>query len=249
MTKNQKLLEILKNIGLEESEAQVYLSALSLGPTSVLKISKASGLKRTTVYGIIEDLKIKGLMSIHLKGLKQFYVAENPEKLEVVLEARQREFSATLPSFIALQKLQGTESTLKYYTGLESMKKIYTDTLREIKIREDYFVITNQEKWFDLDPDFWIKNYIEKRAKLNIRTRLLFQDSKTAREHKKFEKNFNEEVKILPSNTDLNVDMILLPNKMIIVELIAPYMTLIIENKSIIELNRQMFNLLWDSIN
>lgn len=247
--KNQKLLEILKNIGLEENEAQVYLSALSLGPTSVLKISRASGLKRTTVYGIIEDLKQKGLMRVELKGLKQYYTAESPEKLEVILESKQKEFSAYLPEFLTLHKDEGRESVIKIYTGIKAMKQIYLDTLKEIKVNGDYMVITHQEKWFDLDPEFWMKNYIEKRAKLNIKTRLLFQDSKVAREHKKFEKNFNEQIKILPLNTDLNVDMILLPDKMIIVELIAPYMTLVIENKSIIELNRQMFNLLWDSIN
>jgi len=247
--KNQKLLEILKNIGLDESEAQVYLSALSLGPTTILKISKASELKRTTVYGIVEDLKQKGLMSIELKGLKQLYRAESPEKLEMILESKQREFTAHLPEFLALHKIQGRESTIKIYTGLKTMKQIYTDTLKEIKSNEDYLVITHQEKWFHLDPDFWMKHYIEPRAKLNIKTRLLFQDSDIAREHKKFEKNFNETIKILPEGTHLNVDTILLPQKLIIVELLPPYNITIIENQNIIELHCEMFNLLWDKIN
>ncbi len=245
--KNDKLLVILKNIGLDESEAQVYLTSLSLGSTTVLKIARASNLKRTTVYGVIESLQTKGLMRIELKGLKQLYVAENPEKLEVMLESRQREFSASLPEFMALHKLQGTESVIKFYTGIKAMQQLYMDTLKEIRPHEDYLVIANQEKWFELDPKFSIR-YIEDRAKLNVKTRLLFQESKIAREHKGFEKNFNEEIRILPGETSLHVDTLLLPRKLIISELLPPYKVIVIENQSIVELHREMFEMIWKTL-
>ena len=59
--KNEKLQSILKNIGLSETEAEVYLASLSLGPTTILKIARSSGVKRTSVYTIIDALKEKGL--------------------------------------------------------------------------------------------------------------------------------------------------------------------------------------------
>lgn len=245
--KNQKLLEILKKIGLEEREATVYLASLSLGPTTVLKLARACDIKRTTLYGIIESLKQKGLISIKLKGLKQIYSPENPEKLERILESRQNEFKSLLPEFLGLYKLKGEESVIKYYTGMTKMQEIYLDTLQEIKPNEDYLVITNQQKWYDLDPEF-AKSYIEKRAKLDIITRLLFQDSVIAREHKQFERNYNEKIKILPNNSPLNVDTILLPEKMIVLELTPPYMTVVIENKSIVELHKEMFEIIWQSL-
>jgi len=245
--KNQKLLEILKNIGLDETEAQVYLTCLSLGPTTVLKVARASNIKRTTIYGVIESLQSKGLMRIELKGLKQLYVAENPEKLEVMLESRKREFDAYLPEFMALHKLEGGDSVVKFYTGQKAMQQIYMDTLKEINPHGDYLVIANQERWYDLDPKFSM-HYIEERAKLNVKTRLLFQDSKIAKEHKRFEKNFHQEVKILPEGIKFNVDTLLLPKKLIIVELLPPYKTTVIENKSIIELHREMFELVWQSL-
>ena len=245
--KNEKLLTFLTTIGLTNDEASVYLSALSMGQTTILKLSRATNIKRTTIYGIVDSLKLKGLMRIELKGLKQLYVAENPEKLEISLKAKQRELKQELPELLALYNLKGGESVIKYYTGFEVMKEIYRDTLKEIGHKEDYWVITNQEKWYNLDPKFAL-SYIEDRAKLNITIKLLFQDSLLAREHKKFEKNFNQQVKILPDTTKLNVDTILLPNKMIVVELLPPYMTVVIENKSIIELHREMFEVIWKSL-
>ena len=245
--KNEKLSQTLKDIGLTEEEASVYLSSLSLGTTSVLKIARSTNIKRTTIYGIVDSLKEKGLMRVELKGLKQFYAAENPERLEIMLERRKDEFKKNLPEFMALYKLEGGESVMKYYTGILAMQEIYRATLKEIKPHEDYLVIANQEKWYNLDPNFAI-SYIEERAKLPIKNRMLFQDSPTAREHKKIERNFNEEVKILPTGTPLNVDTLLLPNKLITFELTPPYMTVVIENKSIIELHREMFEVIWKSL-
>jgi sugar-specific transcriptional regulator TrmB len=245
--KNDKLLGILKKIGLEEKEASVYLASLSLGPTTILKLARACDIKRTTIYGVVENLKQKGLISVEQRGLKSFYTPENPEKLESMLESRQAEFRNSLPEFLGLYKLKGEESVIKYYTGISKMQDLYMDTLKEIRSHEDYLVIANQEKWYNLDPKFAI-SYIEKRSKLNIKTRLLFQDSKIAREHHKFEKNFNQKSKILPAGTPLNVDTILLPKKMIVLELTPPYMTVVIENKSIIELHKEMFELIWKGL-
>jgi len=246
--KNEKLLQTLKEIGLEESEAAVYLSTLSLGPTTILKIAKNSGIKRTTVYGIVDSLKEKGLMRVDPKGLKQTYTAESPEKLENILERRKNDFQNKLPEFMALYKLQGSESSIKYYTGLKAMKNIYLSTLDNIKSGDEYLVITNQKKWFELDPDFWMKEYIEERAKLPCRTRLISQDSDVAREHQKFQKNFNEEFKIFKENTNINIDTVLVPNKFIIVDLLPPITTLVIENNNIIELQKQLFEVIWNSI-
>jgi HTH-type transcriptional regulator, sugar sensing transcriptional regulator len=245
--KNQKIITLLQDIGLSADEAAIYTSALSLGKTTVLKLSKATAIKRSTIYGIIEALKNKGLMSVELKGTKSLYVAESPEKLQVTLERKTNELKAQLPELLALYDLKSSESVIKYYVGLDAMKEVYLQTLKDISPGEDYLVITNQEKWFNLNPVF-SQSYIDDRAKLNITTRLLFQDSPLSQEHKKFERNFNQQIKILPKETVLNVDTIILPNKLIVCDLTAPYMTVVIENKSIIELQKQMFNLVWNSI-
>ncbi|PCI20915.1 hypothetical protein COB64_01520 [Candidatus Wolfebacteria bacterium] len=244
---DNKLIETLKDIGLSENEAKVYFATLSLGPTTVLSISRSAEMKRTTVYSIVESLKQKGLLNIELKGIKQLYVAENPEKLESVLEKRKDEFKNNLPEFLALYNLSGGESFIKYHEGLESVKSIYESLLKEVRPKEDYLVIGSQERWFELDPKFF-QSFIEKRAKLNINTRLLFQDSKIARDHKRFEKNYNEQVKILPKETMLSTNLVLTSKKLVIQQLHPPIMAIVIENKSIIKMHKELFEIIWKSI-
>ncbi len=245
--KNEKLLGILREIGLNEEEAQVYLSALSLGNTTILKLAKATNIKRTTIYGIVDALKEKGLMRIELRGLKQLYAAENPERLEIMLERRKDQFSKVLPEFQALYGLQGGESVIKYYTGIPAMQKIYWESLYELRPHEEYLVIANQEKWYNIDPTFSL-SYIEERAKQPIVIRELFQDSPIAREHKKIERNLNAQVKILPPASPFNIDTVILPRKLITFELTPPYRTVVIENPSLVALQKELFEIIWRSI-
>ena len=66
-----KLLATLKDMGLSDNEASVYLSSLSLGPSTIQRIANNAKVKRTTVYTTIDTLKQKGLMNIEVKNKKK----------------------------------------------------------------------------------------------------------------------------------------------------------------------------------
>ncbi len=244
--KSQKLYSVLTEVGLSENEARVYLAALSLGPTTILRIARAAEIRRTTAYPVIESLKRRGLMNIELKGLKQLFVAENPQKLENVLESRKTKFEEAFPEFAALYNLKGGEGVVKYYEGLESVKNVYEGLLRDIRPREDYLAISNATQWKDLDEK-WFEKFMEKRAKLPINIRLLLQGSEQARHYKKFARNYNFVVKILPKNTALTTSTTITPQRVVIHQLIPPVMAIVIENESIIKTHREMFAIMWDA--
>lgn len=241
---NQKLANILKNLGLTDKESEVYLASLSLGPATILKLSQASGLKRTTIYSIIESLQQKGLMIIELHGWKKMFSAADPRKLEQVLENRKKELKSNLPELLSLYNLKGDESTLKYYEGLEAVKSVYESLIQDIKPHEDYFVITNIEEWLELDKSFFM-DFIKRRAKLNINICLLFQESEEARKHQKFQQNYNEKVKILPRDNTFSVNLVITPQKVVINQMVPPIMAIVIENKNIIKVWQDIFRLLW----
>ena len=241
------LQKTLIDFGLSDKEALVYLTSLELGSSSVLKISRLSCLKRPTVYLVVDSLIKKGLMSVEIRGFKKDYKAENPDRLEEIFNQRKQELLKNLPYFQEIYSKDKSDSFIRYFEGIEAVKLIYSDLLKEIEPGDDYLVIGNQEEWLSLDKNFFEK-FIEKRAGLDIKLRLLFQDSPIAREHKKFEKNYNEKIKLLPKETTLTTNLVITSKKVIIHQLASPVLAIVIENKNICKMNKEMFEIIWSSI-
>ncbi len=243
-TNEESLQNSLMEFGLSEKEAKVYLVALGLGATTILKLTRLSGLKRPTVYTIVESLTKKGLFSIEIFGLKKTYRAENPNRLEVIFDQKKQELTRNLPILQDLYLKDKSDSFIRYYEGLEAVKLVYEEILETVNSGDDYMVIGNQEEWLSLDKKFFIK-FIEKRAKLNLNIRLLFQDSNIAREHQKFEKNYNEKIKVLPPETTLTTNLVITSDRVIIHQLTNPISAIVIQNKNVARMNKEMFEIMW----
>ncbi len=246
-TENANLEDILKNIGLDTHEAKVYLAALSLGNTTVLQLSRVTDIKRTTLYGTIEALKKKGLMKIETHGFKKFFVAENPERLSVVLEEKVKEFKKNLPALDVLYSPKNAENVIAYHEGLQSVKSVYEDLLKSARPKDTYFVIGNDDQWFKLDPKFF-EHFTNRRAKKKLDLKIILQDTKIAREHKKFERNFGEKIKLLPRNKSIDLNMVVTPDTLVLHQLNSPIHALTIKTKSIINFHKNLFEILWQSL-
>ena len=244
---NKALLTILQNLGLSENESRVYLAALSLGPATAISIARAGAINRTTVYPVVESLKQKGLVRLDVRGLKKLYVAASPEMLEQILENRKTEFQKVLPDFLSLYQLEGSESFIKYYEGVAGVKTVYESLLTDVKPHEQYMVIGQQDAWYSADRKYFQK-FIERRGKLPINIRLLLKDSTLSREQKKFEKNYNEAIKLLSPKIKLNANIVIIPKKVVLHQLVAPVTAIVIENKSVVQTLQEVFEILWSAV-
>ena len=247
MIRNSKLKITLIDLGLTEKEAAVYLSALSLGPCKAADIAKDSGIKRTTVYSVVDQLKEAGLMFTEHHGFKQFFVAEHPSKLESILKRKKIKFDESFPVLEALYNVQGRDTTIRIHEGLEAIKTVYESFIQDIKPGEDYMVISEMEHWYDLDPKYF-SNFLKRRSKLNINTRMLLQDTKTSHRFKKIEKNLNEKIKILPKKSTLMINLVVTPQRAMIHQLESPIVAFVVENKSVVKMYQQFFELMWESL-
>lgn len=245
--KNNQLIDTLKEFGLTENEAEIYFTSLSLGPSTIIRIARSSEIKRTTIYSVIDSLKQKGLMNIQVEGFKKKFVAEDPQKLEQILEAKKERFRSLLPEFSAIYNLRGGESFIKFYEGIPAIKGVYESLIRDIKPHEDYLVMGNQDYWLRLDEKYFL-DFLNRRAKLPINIRMMFLDSTLARKWKSLEKNFNSKVKILPTNTKLNTNLVITPQRVFIHQLIEPIIGIVIENKSVIQMHKEMYEVIWNSL-
>lgn len=89
MDNSKRTQEVLEQFGLSGNEATVYRSALELGQTSPFAIAKSTGIPRTTVYTVLTDLALKGLIELEsATGLMKQQTkvkAKNPSTLREIL--------------------------------------------------------------------------------------------------------------------------------------------------------------------
>jgi len=91
------LINELEKLGLNDKESKAYLALLELGEGNIGKIAKKSGIRRTTVYDVIESLLKKGLISSSRKNKRVVYLAEAPRKLEQDLEEKKMVLDRIMP--------------------------------------------------------------------------------------------------------------------------------------------------------
>lgn len=124
----------LKEIGLSEKEAAVYLALLSFDKASVVEISKKANLKRPTAYVVLDSLAKKGLASEVNVGKKTFYVAEPPEKLDLFLERQinnleenKKSLDIIIPQLRGMQREGGEKPSVRFYEGKEGLLSTHED--------------------------------------------------------------------------------------------------------------------------
>lgn len=135
MTTNQTH-RILKNFGLSENEIRVYLESLKHEELTPYKISKATGIPRTTVYDVLMNLSLKGLVELEQSDgftKQQTLVrAKNPSALRKILQKNRHDLLKLetdiiniLPRLKADYHKSKPNTDFQFYPGVEGFKEVY----------------------------------------------------------------------------------------------------------------------------
>lgn len=192
----------LKEIGLNEDEASVYMAGLELGPATVLEIARKTGLNRTTLYGVTERLMEKRLLTKSLTGKRTLYVAEPPERLTIMLKERLAKLDDLLPELISLGRKGVYKPKIKYFEGLEGVKTVYRDSLHsKDKTLLAFVGVERLNVRSDVLNQFWDREYIPQRKKAQLFGRLIVPDNVEGRAFKKKDETSNRESRLVPATS------------------------------------------------
>ena len=244
---SSKIKNLLLKLDLSEKEIEVYFGALQLGPTTILKLSNQTGISRTGIYPIIQNLTKKGLMAIEYDGWKKFFVAENPNKLKLILDRKKDELDELMPEIEGFYRTKESQNTIKIKNGKQETKKAYLELL-ENKNPQDYLVIGNQEKWRLFLGNTFTDEFIEKRSKVGFDIKMVFVDSPQARLDYKTQRKFRQQTKILGEDVKFNTNIVISGNTILIHSLKDSGNLIKIQNEELIETIKAMFNLVWEGL-
>lgn len=120
-------------MGLSQKAAKVYLACLQLGPAGMTEIAKAASLKRPTTYLVVDELLMRGFLSVVKKGKRALYSPEHPRRFLQLLKTRERELERMLPDLEALYYEPRDKPRIRVFEGKEAMLQLYHDIFQAIE--------------------------------------------------------------------------------------------------------------------
>jgi HTH-type transcriptional regulator, sugar sensing transcriptional regulator len=238
-------LEELKNAGLSENEAKVYLAALELGETSVYRLAKKSGVKRTTTYLAVENLKQKGLMSEAMRDNATVCYAENPKKLSDRLEEKKHRLEKIMPELLAFTNLIDKKPKIRYFEGKEAYKEIFSDVL---KYPDSEMLGTFNEKFWDWEK-YFTEYFMPKRKEKKIWARILFRDNPELNTIAQEIQEYFSQTKRVPSEKfKVEIEMVLYGGDKVGFVSYDEEMAIIIESQKIHDTQKSFFEVIWEML-
>lgn len=134
---NMTIQRLLKELGFSPAEAETYWALLNLDRVSIRKVAEFSGINRGTTYDAIKKLVAAGLVNARRNGAREYYSAENPEKIYDFIRDRRKELLMTqaiaqeyIPQLLAKKAQPKGRPLVRYYEDDEGIVTILKDVLQ-----------------------------------------------------------------------------------------------------------------------
>ncbi len=257
-----ELSEAFQKIGFSEKESLVYSCLLRLGGAFPSKIAEETKLNRSTVYKILLDLSIKGLVNEIKKRNKAYYQVENPEKLVRYVKSQVtiandhlERVEKIIPDIEGLYSFLSNKPKISYFEGQEGVLTIYEDMVN-ISKKYEMLAWSNASELQHVLPEKFFENFRLAKERIGITTRGIVPDTVSDRGYnEKFFTGYKEDIvpkmKYIPKETFPFKGEITVygTNKVAIVNLNKKYLTgIIIEDETIHSMMKMIFELSWNSI-
>ena len=254
-------MEKLKKSGFNEKEALVYLSTLELGGAYPSRITEYCGLNRSTVYKILTDLSIRGLVNEIEKKSKLYYQIEKPDHIiryakNKIARANEQleEVEKLIPEFEGLYSLLSNKPKVLYFENQDGIVAIYKDML-DFGKKYEMLAFSNAAELENVFPKKFFEEFRRTKERLGITTRGIIPDTKADRTYNdRFFAGYKKEVvpqiryvaaEKFPFKGEITIYG---TNKVSVVNLNKEYLTgIIIEDETIHNMMRLIFGLSWNS--
>ncbi|MDP1884380.1 MAG: helix-turn-helix domain-containing protein [Candidatus Moranbacteria bacterium] len=238
----------LQEIGLNEKEARVYLSALELGQSTVQDIAKKALVNRATTYFVIESLMKSGLMSSFQKGKKQYFVAADPDRLIEILEQekdtierRKEGLRKLLPQLQSINNKQANRPVVKYYEGKEGLLSMSEELIKYAK--NEILMAYSEDAVNAVFGDKERKKARNRRLDNKVKTKVIYTYKDGI-----LESTPDGERRKVPINKfPLTCDIAIYENYVRIASLGNRLVGIVIEDKEIANSFRSIFRLAWEA--
>ena len=246
----QNLYTSLKELGLTESEANLYTTSLTLGPSTITALADHLNMPRPNVYKVIAGLEQHGLakFSERKKHTRTFMVEPPTAVLERLREKREavanldHTLVGAMPDLLAMYHQGETPTKVKIFQGEDQWMKLFFQVIDEAKDTVSFF--GSADAFIDMISWETEKQWIKKRVKKGIHINVLLTPGKDAQTLKETDEGQMRTTRFFHGKIPFVTGFMLYANKVIIWQPKAP-LAVLIEDEYIVEMLRSIFETLW----
>jgi len=235
--------DALKNLGLNDKEARAYAALLELGQTTAYAVAERSGLKRPTVYVVLDELRQKGLVLKIPHVKKQLWSAKSPDEFFGEAEERLKIAKQALPELLAMTSGSKKPRTL-YFEGLRGIEDVTRYGLERMKGKE---IIGFYAEAGDASPELKkiFGDYNNRLKRDCITERGIVPDIPNLKYWRDTDKEYGRTMKIVPPATYSARNSIEIGDTFVRILAFKDLQGVIIENEAIAQTMRQIFEMVW----
>jgi len=239
-----RVVNELKELGLNENEIKVYLACLRSQGLNAKQIAKSTELIRTTVYGVLDSLAQKGLVStIDKEGIKVFH-SSSPQELLNILEQKKERIKLIIPELEEYQQNSQVKYKAEVFEGINGIKTITNDIIS--KKDETVKILGIGQKWLEFS-DIFTKVYYRKKKENKVWTKTILADTPEERNFLKEKKFINSRIRFIKGMDFNNTVIYIYQDKVSFVVYDKAFPRgFIIKDKDFNTIHSRLFERLWE---
>jgi sugar-specific transcriptional regulator TrmB len=237
----------LKNLGLSEKEARVYVALLEIGQSTAYSVANKSGLKKPTTYVVLDELRKKGLVLKLPHARKHLYSAKPPHEVLSAAEEKLYVIKQILPQLAALSLKGAVEVKTLFYEGFEGIREALWYKIDNLSNEECVaFSASGVDASKKLIQLFRELNDAFKER--NVRNRSIARDHPSLQEFRSVDAEYNRKVKVIPNNKYSSNISVEIHTSFIRILMFKELQCVIIDNPNVAMTFKQIFEMVWAGI-
>lgn len=243
---------IFLKAGLSPTQALILEYLYTKNEDKASNIAKAIKKSRAIVYKDLDELvDIKVIEKFDKANQVSLFKIGHPSQMEKFFDNKERQikkdrelFNNYLPDMISAYNLMSNKPGVRYYEGMEGIKKVINDTFSATETIYTYADIETINKYLkDINEE-----YTKKRDTRNLKKKIIFSDTPYTRDTLKNYHTKTTESRIIHDLTNFYTVVQIYDNKISYVTVSDDVkIGIIIENKEIYKTNRVLFEAAWKS--
>ncbi len=240
-------------LDLNDKDLEIYIDLFQFGASAASTVAARTRIDRTTVYAVLKRLINKGVVVKTIRNNTNIFVALEPtafeQRLQNEITDRQEKlasFQEIIPQLLNFKMTEGTRPSIQIFEGPSSIITLYEQLLHSSKIQDAFLTI---EKMPAPLKKYLTKDYIQKKLKLKVKSRVLVEESTRAKKYKLLDSKANRITKLVPKGKfPFETEIIISDtDEVAIIDFRKEIIGVYIKSSSIRNTLKAIFDLIWAS--